>query len=102
MLENAMCTTDELSHLWVRIKQAQTRVKANLDLIDSLKDEVKKIMGEKELVYSNDTDDAILMFTYFQNADYYRVDEKELREMAPLIWENHKKLVKGTRPLRVA
>lgn len=102
MSENEMIADARLRELWKAIKAEREIIKEKEDHVNAMCDEVKSIMGDCTKVYSTTILGVRnLLFTYFEQPDFYRVDENSLREAAPLIWENHRKLIKGGRRFRV-
>lgn len=97
-----MVTTGSLLDLYWQLVSEKEALEAKEDHIKKLRAKVMELMGDKEIVYnSHDPEIRKALFTIVEQPDYYRVDSEELKESAPMIWEFHKKLVKGKRNLRV-
>lgn len=102
MLGKSMIANGRLRQLWSDIKKEREIINEKENHVKAMCDEVKSIMGDCTEAYTV----SVLgirrqLFTYIEQPGYYRVDEKSLKEAAPLIWENHRKFIEGGRRLKV-
>lgn len=97
-----MVTTGRLLDLYWQLVSEKEALDAKLEHMEKLRAKVMELMGDKTIVYNTyDPEVRKKLFYIVEQPDYYKLDSDELKECAPLIWESHQKLVKGSRGLRV-
>ena len=82
-----------------------TAAKLDIELkLNACISKVKDFLGDDVddvLCVVVDDDGQRPLFEWKWQSDYYILDQQELKEMAPMIYQNHQKLVKGAKRFSV-
>ena len=101
-MEKSIVASERLMHLYHLIKSEKEAIKMKETYIDSLREEVMRLMGDNEVCYSRDVlDEPRILFQFVNYNGYYKLNQEELAEMAPLIYSSHLEFIEGSRRLRV-